>query len=109
MALLPAMSTITKLTGLATIAKEIKEMIWGKEPVCRQKEIAGRGVRDTTKFTEYHKAIIRAEFQMMQTLNKTNPKQRMTQEQLAVILNRKLGLNKSRKSYAAVWNADKEK
>jgi hypothetical protein len=106
MALLPAMSTITKLTGLASIAKEIKELFFGKEPICTKKELAGRGIRDTTKFTEYHKTVIRVEYQMMQIHNKTNPKKKMTQEQLAIMLNKKLGLNKSRKSYSAIWKSE---
>ena len=106
MALLPAMSTITKLTGLATIAKEIKELFFGKEPICTKKELAGRGIRDTTKFTDYHKAVIRSEYQMMTIMNKANPKKKMTQEQLAIMLNKKLGLNKSRKSYSAIWKSE---
>lgn len=106
MALLPAMSTITKLTGLASIAKEIKELFFGKEPICTKKELAGRGIRDTTKFTDYHKAVIRSEYQMMIIMNKTDPKKKMTQEQLAIMLNKKLGLNKSRKSYSAIWKSE---
>jgi electron transfer flavoprotein alpha subunit len=106
MALLPSMLTITKLTGLASIAKEIKELFIGKEPVCSKRELAGKGVRDTTKFNSYHIAMIKAEFAMMQINNKTNPKKRMTQEELAIMLNKKLGLNKSRKSYAKIWNQE---
>ncbi|MDV7402230.1 hypothetical protein RZS08_62990, partial [Arthrospira platensis SPKY1] len=69
---------------MASIAKEIKELFFGKEPICTKKEVAGRGIRDTTKFTDYHKAVIRAEYKMMTIMNQTNPKKKMTQEQLAI-------------------------
>ena len=106
MALLPSMLTISKLSGLTTIAKEIKTLIFGADKPAKSRELAGKGVRDNTKFTDFHVAIIKAEYEIFLVNNKTNPKKRMTQEELAIMLNKKFGLNKSRKSYAKIWNQE---
>jgi hypothetical protein len=106
MALLPSMLTITKLTGLASVAKEIKELFIGKEPVCSKRELAGKGVRDNTKFTDHQIAMIKAEHAVFLIKNDTDPKKRMTQQELAIMLNKKFGLNKSRQSYAKIWNQE---
>lgn len=106
MALLPSMLTITKLSGLASIAKEVKTLIFGSDKPARNSQPAGNSVRDNTKFTEYHKAVIKVEYAVFKINNETNPKKKMTQNDLAIMLNKKLGLNKSRQSYAKIWNQE---
>jgi hypothetical protein len=106
MAFLPSMLTITKLSGLASIAKEVKTLFLGSDTPVRSNQLAGKSVRDTTKFTDHQIAMIKAEYAVFLIKNQTDPKKRMTQQELAIMLNKKFGLNKSRQSYAKIWNQE---
>lgn len=102
--MLPSLATITKVSSIVSLIQQIKKTIFG-ETQKEEKRLKKPYTCDRTKFTDYHIAVIKSEYNLFVVNNATNPKKKMTQAELAVMLNKKLGLNKSRQAYAAVWNS----
>lgn len=60
-------------------------------------------INDNQRFTDYHKSVIRAEYEAAQLLNSLNTNQ-ITHQALADKLNAKFGFNKSVRAYSRVWS-----
>ena len=59
---------------------------------------------DSTPFTQEHYDAITERYMAVCDWNAANPSKRITGAELTIKLNEELGLNKSRTSYARIWN-----
>lgn len=94
---------LVALLHLAPLIKETIDLFKSPEPLPQQVDKK----RDTTRFNEYHKAVIRAEYAAALIHNETNY-QKITNKELADLLNQKFGLNKSVRAYSRIWNQSEE-
>jgi hypothetical protein len=104
---IPPLASFLKVLGILKTAAMIKKSFFGDAPFNSKspKKRASGYKADRTVFTEYHKNIIKARYQINCDLKCANHKDSLTLDELAENLNSELGLHKSRQSYAKVWNS----
>lgn len=95
-------AVILRWLGLATALGEAKQSLFGSSSLLPTEKKKNYNGRDTTKLTDYHKSVILTEYRMAQLSNIGSCK-KLTHQDIADHLNKKLGLNKSVKSYSLVW------
>ena len=90
---------LVKLTPLVLLLKEVRALYSMVVPSKKPQKI----VNDNHRFTDYHKSVIRAEYEAAQLFNSLNTNQ-ITHQALADKLNAKFGFNKSVRAYSRVWS-----
>ncbi len=88
---------LVKLTPLVLLLKEVRALYSMVVPNKKPEKI----VNDNHRFTDYHKSVIRAEYEAAQLFNSLNTNQ-ITHQALADKLNAKFGFNKSVSAYSRV-------
>lgn len=96
------LAVLAKALAVAELFSSFSNLVFGdSEPKTKNK----RKPADTTPLTDYHKAVIRAEHQSYVLFNKTH-KRKMNTQELTSLINAKLGLNKSVRTYSRIWNSE---
>ncbi len=97
---------LNKLIVLLNAAPAVKEIIDMFSPEKVPTTMTNKK-RDTTKFNEYHVAVIKAEYAAAKIHNCTHTT-KISNQELADLLNLKFDLNKSVRSYSRIWNQSEE-
>lgn len=96
------LAVVAKALALAELVAGFGNLLFGDD---KPKSKPKRKDADRAALTDYHKAVIRAEYKSYVLFNK-NHKRKMSTQELTNLINARIGLNKSVRTYSRIWNSE---